>query len=204
MAFQNIFVLCTGRCGSTTIIKAMEHATNFSAGHETRKHCIGPERLAYPSGHFEADNRLSWCLGRLDAAYGTAPLYVHLTRDVNALVRSFSERADIGILRAYRKEILQGPKDVMRNGRVQDIARDMIDTVTSNIVHFLRDKPNTMNFRLEDAKKDFPILWERIGATGDFEHAMGEWEVRHNATVSAKPTAAKRRIPKAVNPPTTE
>jgi hypothetical protein len=184
MAFQNIFVLCTGRCGSTTIIRAMEHATNYSAGHETRKHCIGPERLAYPTNHFEADNRLSWYLGRLDAAYGTAPLYVHLTRDVDAVVRSFAERTEVGILHAYRNDILQGPKRVMKKLRVNDVARDMIDTVTVNIKHFLRDKPNTMNFRLENAETDFPILWERIGATGDLDRAMAEWGTRHNATVS--------------------
>jgi hypothetical protein len=185
MTFQNVFVLCTGRCGSTTIVKAMEHATNFTAGHESRRHFIGTERLAYPTGHFEADNRLSWFLGRLDATFGTAPLYVHLTRDVDAVVRSFAERADLGIMKAYREEILRGPRRVMKRVPNEDIARDMVETVTANIQYFLRDKPNTMQFRLEQAATDFPALWERIGATGDFDAAKAEWGVRHNATVVA-------------------
>ncbi len=186
MNFANIFVLCTGRCGSTTIVKAMEHATNFTAGHETRRHCVGAERLAYSTAHFEADNRLSWFLGRLDAAFGKAPLYVHLTRDADAVVRSFAGRADMGIMRAYREEILRGGHRRSQKGvAVEDFARDLVDTVTSNIEHFLRDKPNTMHFRVEEAATDFPALWNRIGAAGDLSAAMAEWETRHNASAAA-------------------
>ena len=79
---MNVFVLCTGRCGSTTFSKAASHMTNITAGHETRCSLIGNLRLAYPPSHIEVDNRLSWFLGRLDCTYGKNACYVHLQRDL--------------------------------------------------------------------------------------------------------------------------
>ena len=57
---MNIFVLCTGRCGSMTFTKACGHIDNFSSAHESRCGRLGNERLAYPENHIEVDNRLSW------------------------------------------------------------------------------------------------------------------------------------------------
>lgn len=75
---MNIFVLNTGRCGSTTLIKACRHITNYSEAHESRCAMLGRERLNYPPNHIEADKRLVWLLGRLDKEYGDDALYVHL------------------------------------------------------------------------------------------------------------------------------
>ena len=63
-----------------------------------------------------------------------------------------------------------------------DIAHDYIDTVESNIEHFLKDKSNKMLFRLESSKDDFTLFWNRIGATGDLEKALSEWDVSYNAS----------------------
>lgn len=65
---MNIFVLCTGRSGSKTFIKACNHITNYTCGHESRAKRAKLEsrlNLDYPPNHIEADNRLSWFLGRL-------------------------------------------------------------------------------------------------------------------------------------------
>jgi hypothetical protein len=64
--FRNIFLLCTGRCGSSTFIKAASHIINYSAGHETQTQHLGQKRFDYANHHIEADNRLSWLLGRLE------------------------------------------------------------------------------------------------------------------------------------------
>ena len=58
-----VFVLCTGRCGSTTFARAAAHATNFTAKHESRTYKLGAQRLAYPDNHIEVDNRLAWWRG---------------------------------------------------------------------------------------------------------------------------------------------
>lgn len=67
---MNVFVLCTGRCGSTTFIESARHISNYSAGHETRTYLTGAARFDYPQSHIEADNRLSWLLGRLNKTFG--------------------------------------------------------------------------------------------------------------------------------------
>ncbi len=176
---MNVFVLNSGRCGSTTFIQACSHIDNFSAGHETRIHLVGPERLAYPERHIEADNRLSWCLGRLDRAYGADAYYVHLGREREAAAASFAKRAGFGIMKAYREGILlegeAGQTDL-------DVAFDYLDTVEANIALFLKDKPNRMAFGLESAAADFRTFWHWIGATGDLERALAEGETRYNAS----------------------
>jgi ferritin-like protein len=48
-----------------TFIRACQHITNYTAGHETRSTLLGEARVAYPDQHIEADNRLSWMLGKL-------------------------------------------------------------------------------------------------------------------------------------------
>ena len=178
---MNIFILNTGRCGSTTFIQACRHIRNFSAAHESRVSRIGAERLAYPLRHIEADNRLSWFLGRLDRDYGDAAWYVHLSRDRAATAESFRRRGelDVGIMKAYREGILLG-------GEAQQdpmaLALDYIDTVESNIALFLRDKTHTLEFALENAKADFARFWDWIGAEGDRQQALTEWDTRHNAS----------------------
>lgn len=82
LKYPNVFVLCTGRCGSVTFAQAASHVTNASVGHETRSHMVGAARMAYPIGHIEVDNRLSWTLGRLDQAFGRDAFYVHLLRNL--------------------------------------------------------------------------------------------------------------------------
>lgn len=66
---MNIFILSTGRCGSTTFIQSCQHITNFSSAHESNIHKIGTDRIVYPQNHIESDNRLSWFLGRLEEHY---------------------------------------------------------------------------------------------------------------------------------------
>lgn len=179
---RNVFVLCTGRCGSTTFARAMAHSDNFTADHESRSHMTGARRFAYAENHVEVDNRLAWCLGRLDQAYGDNAHYVHLIRDPAAVAQSFVGRQNYGLIKAYRETlllnlVLRAPKTDIRA-----IADDMIDTITANIRHFLRDKTHVMTLHLEEIEQSFPAFWHWIGATGDLEAALTEWRVRHNAT----------------------
>lgn len=183
---SNVFVLCTGRCGSTTFIRAAKHADNFTAAHESRCHLTGDRRFAYPERHIEADNRLSWMLARLDRAYGDRAHYVHLLRDPEATAESLQKRADRGMMLAYRTEVLMRAGRLNRETPTIDFCRDFVDTVTENIHAFLRDKSRVMTVRLETGAEDFARFWEWIGATGDAAAAAAEWDVRHNATPEAE------------------
>jgi len=175
----NVFVLGTGRCGSVTFIRACSHISNYSAGHESRATLVGAQRLAYPDNHIEADNRLSWLLGRLGETYGERAFYVHLSRQVPATAASFARRSGFGIMQAYREGILMGGQPQQS---ALDVALDYIETVEANIRLFLQDKPNSMKFTLENAAGDFREFWDRIGARGDYARASSEWSVCHNAS----------------------
>lgn len=176
---MNVFVLCTGRSGSVTFIKACRHIRNYSAAHESRAGRLGPEHFAYPADHIEADNRLSWFLGRLDRAYGDEAVYVHLRRDEADTARSFTRRYERGIIKAYREEILMG---LPAGAEPLAVARDYCQTVNTNIEHFLKDKSRKMEFSLENAREDFRRFWQLIGAEGDLEAALAEWERSYNAS----------------------
>lgn len=183
---MNVFVLCTGRCGSTTFIKACRHASNFTAGHETRAHLVSRDRLAYPDNHIEADNRLSWYLGRLDKAYGDKALYVHLRRDPGAVARSFLNRWDSGIMKAYRRGILFSRPGSPVSAPPLEIARDYCETVDANIELFLQNRPHVMGVWLENVESDFARFWDWAGLQGDRSAALGEWKISHNASSPRK------------------
>ena len=176
---MNVFILNSGRCGSTTFMKACQHITNYSADHESRVSLTGSARLDYPENHIESDNRLSWILGRLDQTYGDNAFYVHLSRNPEATIHSFSRRYDYGIMKAYREGILL---DETEQTSPQELASDYLQTVESNIQLFLKDKTNKMPFTLENAKEDFKLFWNAINAEGDLKAALSEWDVSYNAS----------------------
>lgn len=176
---MNVFVLNTGRCASTTFIRACERIDNYSAGHESRLKKIGEQRLAYPRNHIEADNRLSWYLGRLHERYGDDAFYVHLRRDMQQVAASYAKRRDFGIMKALREGVLLGGEEGQSD---LELARDYVHTVDANIRHFLQDKTHVMRIELASVLDDFPRFWSAIGAQGDLQAALAEWNIRYNAS----------------------
>lgn len=176
--YRNVFILCTGRCGSESFIRACRHIENYTSGHETRVHLLGANRIDYPSEHIEADNRLSWFLGRLDSGfYASDTFFVHLKRNEAQVAQSFSGRSwyQGSITRAYRCGILMLNKDPEA-----DVCLDFVQTVNENIRMFLRDKPHKMSFHLEEARSDFEVFWRCIGARGRFDRAIKEFDKKSN------------------------
>jgi hypothetical protein len=153
--------------------------SNFTVGHETRAKLTGRDRVAYPRGHIEVDNRLSWFLGDLQQHYGDDAYYVHLSRNRDAVAGSFNRRWHLrtSILRGYCEYIcMSSPTDPLA------ACYDYIDAVTSNINAFLRDKSNVMTFQMEDHAESFPAFLEWVGAQGDLQRAHAEWGIVHNRT----------------------
>lgn len=179
---MNVFVLCTGRSGSTTFIKACHHITNYTSDHEGRSTYIGEERLNYPEQHIEADNRLSWFLGQLDQKYGDNAYYVHLTRNKAKTVSSENKRWYIrgSIIRPFCMGILMTPVARTTPKTRLQITEDYYDCVTANIEMFLKDKTKVMHVQLENIKEDFDKFWDWVGAEGDKKKALGEFEVKYN------------------------
>ncbi len=174
--FSNVFVLCTGRSGSQTFVRACEHFTNYTAGHETLSRALGPARLDYPNGHIEADNRLAWFLGRLEQRYGDKAFYVHLKRAPEKVAESYDQRWDhrFSLISGYNRSIL------MQTDFNRDVARDMVDTITANIDVFLASKSNVIEIDIDAPEDGFHAFAARIGAQGDLSAAIAEFKVNHN------------------------
>jgi hypothetical protein len=124
----NVFVLSTGRCASTTIARAFSHATNYTSSHESRVGALHG-RLDYPPHHIESDNRLTWFLAPLDERFDDGVHWIHLTRNLDAVVESYWRRWEAVVEQhrvtrlvrnprhAYHvaREWQQGPTAVFRN-----------------------------------------------------------------------------------------
>ena len=190
---MNIFVLNTGRCGSTTFIEACKHIRNYSCAHESRVSMLGQKRLDYPENHIEADNRLSWLLGRLDKKYGDSAFYVHLKRSETDTARSFTKRYSGGIIKAYRAGILVG---LSEQSDPMSVSLDYCDTINSNIDHFLKDKSRKITINLENIEKGFIEFWKMIDAQGEIGTSLAEFKTKYNATNS--PTQPQKRKRKSL------
>lgn len=176
---MNVFVLCTGRCGSTTFAKACEHITNYTVGHESRANMIGEERLNYPDNHIEIDNRLAWFLEELDAKYKTDNVeYFHLRRNLEDVIASYAKRMDRGIMKAYKEGVLLGSTD----NTEEEVARDYVQLIRRRISRFQERPEHGWILDLENIKKEFSSFWGYIEAEGDLGAALIEWDTKHNAT----------------------
>jgi len=175
---MRVFVLCTGRCGSTTLAKACSHITNYTTGHETGR--IAGYDLVYPQRHIEVDNRLSWFLGRLHEKYPDA-FYLHLRRDVVAVSKSFASRGArrAGLLGGFILALKQGRHADLTAHGLKSSARQLVETIEANLRHFLRDKPH-MVISIESAADTFPDFWKRIAAEGSLDAARKELTRRYN------------------------
>ncbi len=181
---MNVFILCTGRSGSTTFIKACKHADNFTASHESRVKELGASRLNYPENHIEGDNRLSWMLGELDEKYSNDAFYIHLTRDRAQTARSFNQRWNFksSIIFAFAEGIKMRRYRRLSKDEKYQLCLDYYDTVNKNIQFFLKDKTQKMTIDLSDIKNGLIEFWEKAGVQGNIEEAVKELNVSHNAT----------------------
>jgi hypothetical protein len=197
---MNVFVLCTGRCGSETFARACSHMTNYTASHESNNRwrhpgVIDPYRsLRFPPNHIEIDNRLSWFLGALDKEYGADAYYVHLTRPCADVAASLLARGRESILYAFAAGILQyyGAAERLSQAQRFEIAMQYCRTIELNIGAFLKDKPRRMTMCVHEIQRPFKNFWDEIGAAGDVEAALREWDIRYNATPDSASLRAKR------------
>ncbi|MFP3914942.1 MAG: hypothetical protein ACLFWM_08700 [Actinomycetota bacterium] len=177
MVMVNVFVLGTGRCGTTTFARACNHITNHTSGHETRSR-NWRSRLDYPADHIEVDHRLAFFLGTIQKRWGDDATYVHLTRDPEKVARSWSVRlGEAGMMRNWPRAVFYRPKGLDH----LTAARIMVRTITDNIEMFLRDKTRVVRMDIEGSRRPFMDLWEMIGAEGDLAGALETLDRVHNA-----------------------
>lgn len=181
---MNVFVLTTGRTGSTTFAKACSHIRNFSSGHESLCHKLGDERLDYPKYHIEVDNRLCFFLGLLDRKYGDNALYVHLQRDIREIADSFNKRwhGNRSIIYAYAQAINYLNIENLSHSQKMQVCIDYVNATNANIDLFLKDKTNVIKMNLTTIVDDFKVFWDKINAQGSIINAIEELSVKYNSS----------------------
>ena len=189
--FRNVFVLCTGRCGSVSFAKACEHFTNYTSGHETRHRQTGEARVDFQDHHIEVDNRLAWFLGRLQDKFGDDAFYVHLIRDEQQVAESYDRRwhSHGSLIHGFDQGIL---RHQLPN---EETAAELVRTINENIRSFLRDKSHKMTINLDDIQTQFPEFARRINATGNIEQSLNLFSERHNATGKNASKQSKQSLP---------
>ena len=192
---KHVFILCTGRSGSVSFIRSCQYITNYSAGHETKAHAFGEDRLDFPEYHIEADNRLSWFLGPLEEKFGDDAVYVHLLRNREATLLSFMNRwgQKGGIIYAFEKGILMTKNRRLSKEEKIQICGDYYDTVNANIRQFLRYKSKTLTLRIENMDTDFKEFWDFIGAEGELNKAIAAFKEPANTSQSRKTVSYRIR-----------
>lgn len=188
---MNVFVLCTGRCGSVTFSKACEHLTNYTVGHESRYRGLYARRsrLTFPDRHIEIDPRLAFYLGPLEERYGKSAFYVHLVRASSLVAKSYKRKLlnkGMGLARAWC-EIMGRP----RLDDVDHVIADMVAVMNSNIRFFLRDKDH-MVIDIDEAGHSFPEFCVRIGAEcDDLDEAISKFGIAYNRHIPPREPETK-------------
>ncbi|MCC5923285.1 MAG: hypothetical protein JJT77_05840 [Crocinitomicaceae bacterium] len=186
---MRIFVLSTGRSGSTTFARACQHIKNYSSGHEINAGIIGEDRYSYPDNHIESDNRLCWHLGQLHELYKDEDtVYIYIRREKNKIASSFMKRyfKPASIIDAFCEGIQQMPPEKLTKAERLEACHDYIDTLEANVRFFMSHKPNTFFMQLENIQEEFERFWEFIGAEGSLEAALEEFNKQHNASQKRK------------------
>jgi len=176
----NVFVLSPGRSGSLTFAEACRHMDNFTVAHESQAGEWGYRRFAYPPGHIEVDNRLSWFLGELGERYPRA-VFVRLCRDPELVARSFLARwGKGGVIDAFASGIIMGGT-LRHDAQARlEICRYYVATVNANLDAFLGyRRVLTVNLGEPDTFREF---WRLVGARGDLAKACEVFATKHNET----------------------
>lgn len=168
---MNIFVVGTGRCGTTTFSKACGFATNKTVSHERLAGSV--YRLTdYPPNHIEVDAPLSFWLPRLRTIYPGCR-FVHLVRhaDRSGCIDSMSSH-DPDICGAFGRMLFHYPECSAREG-----AEAMYDVINEMV-----NGADVLRVLLREVQSRWHEVWEWMECDGDFEKSRSEWNVKYNAT----------------------
>lgn len=177
---MRVFVLGTGRCGTTTFAKACAHVANFTSAHETP---YSKHRLAFPDQHIEVSPHLTWLLGPLvERVDPFDALFVHLLRRKSEVVASWMKRGQ-SMGPGLWTPLARVPKQSDEQWR--EACELCYDAINEQIKSFcLFHRFDYAQAWLHELDKFWPSFWQRIDAQGDYDAALAELSRRHNATRS--------------------
>lgn len=169
---MNVFVMGTGRCGTTTFAKACNCFKGFTSKHESK---VKNNDLVYPNNHIESDPHLFWHLPNLVSKYPDA-LYIHIIRERDACIRSLSKRPSLYSY-AYITELSKRKKTDLNK-----IAERFYDFVTGCLCSFFKGNGHLdyMEIDLPPTKDQWREFHEKIGSPNGYKESLKHWNRRYN------------------------
>lgn len=169
---MRVFVTGTGRCGTTTFYQACRHITNYTSAHETEAGRI--PSYDYPDRHIEVSHLLVVGIPYIREHFPDS-VWVHLTRDRHACIQSI--RGQLwGEIVAWSREWYLTDHPAL----VYEAAQAYYDRVTELCRVLL---PDAITIPIEQAREWFPYFWHKIGAEGDMDAALDEFDRAYNPSV---------------------
>lgn len=159
---MRVFVVGTGRCGTSTFYQAARTLEGFTAGHEsTAGHLPSWE---FPDHHIEVASQLVYGIPWLRRRYPEA-LFVHLVRDREPCVRSLARQCWDSMAAFSRQWFLcDHPADVA-------MAAAQFYDLTNELIVALCPPERTMRIRMEELRQQWPEFCRRIGTEWNRELA---------------------------------
>mgnify|MGYP002639917025 CR=1 FL=1 len=180
---MRVFILSTGRAGTTTFTKASEHITNYTAAHESTRGMFSPDHLDFPDRHIESNPYLTFLLAPLAKRLeGQDVFFVHLQRKREGVIQSWLRRGP-KIGPGKWSPIAMGTNSRQLNrDQFEQVCGLCHDAMVGQVEAFLARIPadQQMHIWLHEAAERWPVFWQKIGAEGDLAAATAEWSVRHN------------------------
>ena len=168
---MQIFVVGTGRCGTSTFYNACQHVTNYTCRHEIcYLHLIKQQLI----NAIEVNGGLTFFIPQLRRQYQRAK-WVHMIRDREACIKSLAEQAGQSV-RYWANVWLQWESS---DAELPVAAGLFYDSVNDLIVSQL---PEVFTFRLESAyEQDWPEFWDWAKCKGRFESSRVVWRRHYNS-----------------------
>ncbi len=178
---MKVFVVGTGRCGTTTFVYACKHITNYKCVHEQPVTSSGGS-IKFP---METERNVIYVDPRLSFAMPLIPndaFIVHLRRKREEVINSWIKRGKNWGPRAWLFTAFHWPAPSF-----SECCALCYDVMVRNIEAELALREScgqriSMTLHLESIKTRWMDFWRTIKAEGDYKESLAEWDRKHNAT----------------------
>lgn len=176
---KNIFCTGTGRCGTSTLARALEHAKGYTVGQESHiGHNVLIEPVSgyytYPDNHIEVSPHLALSISPLVALYPSA-CWVHIRRSRETCVRSLMDNCKDQML-GFVHQWFQ-----IEDCTVEQASGLFYDVMDYTIQESLKNQ-HYVQIDLESAWEQWPKVWDYLGLEGDMAKSRQEWKRKYNST----------------------
>lgn len=165
-----VFVVGTGRCGTSTFYQACLHATNYLSRHEA--YAIGdcPPFFFPEHPSIEIGSTLTMFIPRLKRRFPQAR-WVHLQRERQACCESIARECHEESV-GFAKRWLW--KSEINPVRAAEIFYDSVNDLCQSLL------PEAFHLQLETVEQQWLDCWKFMNCVGDFSSSLSVWRRKYN------------------------